>query len=318
MLASVRQGRAILRSRPVAGGLLLLLLLGACAGGATTGGLEQARPNAGQEFAPAVPSAAPSAAPAAAPGDEGSNAAIPADQLIIRTGTLELQVADVDTAAATARGTINELGGYVGASRRTTDGEHPVATITYRIPSDRWDEALEALRALGKKVIGESTEAEEVTSQVVDLGARITNLAASERALQAISEKATKITEVLEVQRELSSVRGEIERLVAQKENLEGRAALGTLTVTFGVEIVAITEATKDWDPASEVDRATASLVDILQAVTAAGIWFAIVWVPVLLALAVFGFVGLFLLRRMGLLRREAAAPPATGWPTGA
>lgn len=220
---------------------------------------------------------------------------------------MELQVTDVDAAAATARTMIADLGGYVGASKRTTDGDHPVAWITYRIPSARWDEAVDGFRALAAKVVGEETEAEEVTSQVVDLGARITNLQASERALQEIAAKATRVADVLEVQRELTAVRGEIERLTAQKQSLEERASYGTLTVTYGIEVAAIAEAQKDWNPGSEVDRASATLVDVLQAITSAGIWFAIVWLPILVFLGLIVLAVSYVVRRAGLLRRSAA-----------
>lgn len=293
-----------LRVRPAAAGFVFLLVVAGCAGAATSGAPAGAP---GEALGPMPASSAVASVPAA-PAEEGETAAFRDDALIVRTGTLELQVTDVDVAAASARTTIRELGGYVGASRRTNDGDHPVASITYRIPSARWDQALDAIRALGSKILGEQTEAEEVTSQVVDLGARIANLQASERSLQAIAERATKISEVLEIQRELTGVRGEIERLVAQKQSLEARASFGTLTVTYGVEVVAIAEAQRDWNPASEVDRASASLVDILQAVTSAGIWFAIVWLPMLLALAVFGLGASIVLRRMGLMRRPSGA----------
>ena len=51
------------------------------------------------------------------------------------------------------------------------------------------------------------------------------------------------------------------------------------------------------------VGEATASLVDILQSLTTAGIWFAIVWLPVLLVLG--GITGLvvLILRRLGVIR---------------
>ena len=50
-----------------------------------------------------------------------------------------------------------------------------------------------------------------MTGQVVDLEARIRNLRASETALQGIAAKAIKISDVLEVQAQLTAVRGEIE-----------------------------------------------------------------------------------------------------------
>ena len=101
--------------------------------------------------------------------------------------------------------------------------------MTYRVPAARWDEALAGLRAIGEKVLTERSSTEDVTSQVVDLGARITNLQATERALQAIMDQATAIKDVLTVQAELTRTRSEIEQLAAQKLHFEGQAAFSTV-----------------------------------------------------------------------------------------
>jgi hypothetical protein len=228
---------------------------------------------------------------------------------IVRTGSMTLQVANLDSAVNDARNQIRAIGGYVGASRQTNDGDNSVATITYRIPSDRWDDALTALRKLGK-VLDEQTDALEVTGQLIDLQARIDNLRASEKALQAIAQQATKIPDVLEVQNQLSGVRGQIEELDAQRSHLSDQATYGTLAVAFGLEVKAVVEASKGWDPGDEVDRASASLIGVLQALTSAGIWFAIVWLPILLTLAVILLVASFVLRRLGVLGRPANRPP--------
>jgi len=288
--------------------LLVLLAVAACAGSSVLegagGGVGEREREASGDEAPA-----PSAAPFA-PADGGDTTAQVDDAKIIRTGSLQLQVADVDEATGKARLAVAALGGYISSSQISSDGNEKVASITYRIPTDRWDEALEALRGFATKVIYEQTDAVEVTSQLVDLDARIANLQASERALQAIAEQATRISDVLEVQARLSEVRGEIERLLAQKTNLEDQVGYGTLTVTFGVDVVAVTQAVEQWDPADEVDRATASLVDLLQGVASAGIWFGIVWLPVLAAIGILTIVALAVLRRLGLVGRPRTVVP--------
>ena len=248
--------------------------------------------------------AGPTGAPAPA-ADDGTTA-VRDDAKIIRTGQLQLQVADVADATARARAAIAGVGGYIGSSQISREGDEIYATVTYRIPSDRWDEGLEALRALATEVLYEQTDAVEVTSQIVDLDARITNLRASERALQAIAAEATRISDVLEVQARLTDVRGEIERLVAQKTGLEDQVGYGTLTVSYGVDVIAVTAAVERWDAADELDRATASLVDVLQGLASAGIWFSIVWLPILVVLSVLAVVLLFVLRRLGIVRRGA------------
>jgi hypothetical protein len=230
---------------------------------------------------------------------------------IVRTGSLQLDVKDVKTSLNSARDTITGMGGYIGASQQSSNGTSIVATVTYRIPEARWEEALTALRQLGDEV-GENTDAAEVTNQIVDLAARIRNLQASETALVRHAAEAAKIADLLEIETRLTDVRGQIEQLTAQQKNLENQAAYGTLAVTFGTEVAAVQKAAAQWDPKTEVDRAGASLIGFLQTLTTAGIWFAIVWLPMLIALAIVVAIGLFVARRLGFLRRTTPPlPPA-------
>ena len=304
--------------------LLALLAIGAAVAACSSS--DRILSNVGNAVGPDTAAPMPAASAAAmAPGDAtterssaatgggtGTAALFKEDAKIVRTGSMSLQVADLDKALTKAHDAITGLGGYVSASTQTSDGEAPTATVTYRVPVDRWDDALTALRAVGLKVLGEKTDAVEVTGQLVDLAARIKNLQASEQALQGILEKATKIPDVLEVQQQLSDVRGQIEQLQAQQALLQDQTAYGTITVTMGPEVIAVTEAAARWDPASEADQAAATLVAVLQAVATAGIWFGIVWLPILVVLGIITLLAAFVLRRAGVrIRRRPDEPPA-------
>lgn len=259
--------------------------------------------------------------PAVEPGtpDDGNVVGAVDDAKIIRTGTMDLEVSDVAAAVRAARTAVISMGGYVGASNAGTNGDTPFAEIAYRIPADRWEDALAELRVLGgltTKIVSEQTQAVEVTSQVVDLEARIRNLEASETALQGIAAKATKISDVLEIQAQLTGVRGEIEQLTAQLKDLNDRAAYATMTARYSVPIVAVEVATKDWTPATAIDEAMASLISSLQGLTDAGIWFVIVWLPILIVLGVIAGVAVFIARRMGVGRSRNLPPtPPAGAP---
>jgi hypothetical protein len=301
----------------------ILIVLAACAGGSaqilsTVGnsvgngdsaqGAYNGEQPAGQPAATAGP-----AQPASGEGGDGVGALVD-DAKIIRTGTIDLEVTDVPTALVTARDGIRAMGGYVGASQTQNVDDRPTAIITYRIPAARWEDALDLLRRLNgltSKVVTEQTQAVEVTGQVVDLQARIKNLRASEAALQQIATGTTKISDVLEVQQQLTNVRGQIEQLSAALADLQDRAGFATLTATFSVPVVAVDVATKGWEPAVVVDEATASLVNVLQALTTAGIWFAIVWLPILLVLAAIVALVIWVGRRLGLIggRRKGDLP---------
>ena len=303
----------------------VVLLIVACSGSAAQA------PFGGATGAGAVPQAAASAASAGGrssgtdagsasqPGGNGDPAALVDETKIVRTGSLQITVEDTDKALLGGRDAIRALGGYIGASEQQRTAGKIVATVTYRIPVARWEDALDAIRRLGEEV-GEQTQATEVTGQLVDLDARIRNLKASETALVGYVEKAPKVSDLLEIQARLTDTRGEIERLSAQQATLSDQAALGTLTVTMGTEVVAVTEAATKWDPAMEVDRASATLIRVGQAVASFVIVFAIVWLPILAGLTVLAAIALAVARRLGWRRPgelplDPPLPPAPAAP---
>jgi uncharacterized protein DUF4349 len=303
-------------ARPIIVMTVVVSLAAACASGASAPAQGEAAPAVGGNGGNVAPAAT---AASAAQGGGGGNAGVGGDGTafrddakIIRTGSLELDVKDVRASLRSARDAIVGMGGYVGASQQSSDGTNIVATVTYRIPADRWEGALDALRALGDEV-GEKTDAAEVTDQIVDLAARIRNLQASETALVRHAAEAAKIADLLEIESRLTDVRGQIEQLTAQQKNLENQAAYATLAVTFGTKVPAVQKAAEGWDPKAELDRAGASLIGFLQTLTSAGIWFAIVWLPVLLALSIVVGFGVVIARRLGFFRRTVPPfPPAS------
>jgi hypothetical protein len=290
--------------------LTVLVVVGCAAGssGASPAFLGEASDDEAARPAGEAPAAEPAPAEEQSTGGRDRTAFdAPRDgALVVKTGSLELEVSELTPSLLKARTAIVGLGGYVSASQQTSGDERQVASVTYRIPAERWDEALDALKKLGE-LTGEQTQAVDVTTQVVDLEARITNLRAAEQQLQGIMARAEKIPDILEIQAQLTQVRGEIEGYVAQKQNLEDQATYGTLAVTFEVPVLPVAEVQKGWDLQAEVDRALAQLVQLGQGLATVGIWFVIVILPVLLV----GAIGLALVvviaRRLGIDRRSVA-----------
>lgn len=302
--------------------LLLVLLIAACsaaqqglAGGQADAAASEAaagrdlagEAGAGTGEAPAADEESSGEGPA---GGEGN--AAPIEQRIIKTGEVTLEVADVPAAVGRVRAFVLELGGYVGGSQ--AGSEEQGATLTLRIPAARFDEALERLRALDGDVVAEATRESDVTRQVIDLGARIANLEASEASYRVLLERAERIDDVLAVQSRLDAVRGEIEQLEAQLQEIEGDADLSTLTVSLIPVEAPVDAVAATWDPGAELNGALAALVGIGQGLLNVVIWFAIVWLPVLLVLTV---LALLALRGVLEVRRRLPLPtdppPARG-----
>jgi archaellum component FlaC len=222
------------------------------------------------------------------------------------------EVNDIDAALTKAQTTISALGGYVDSSSRDGTGDQATASITFRVPVAKWDTALSSLHKIGAKVLSEQTGTSDVTAQVVDLNARLTNLKTTEAALQAIMGRAVAIADVIAVETQLSNVQGQIEEITAEINQLKDQAAMSTVTVVFQLPAQTVTtQASQDWTLGGQIDQAGAALVRIGQGLATIGVWILIVVLPLLLA----GFVlfGILALGRriFGRGRRRDAAAGA-------
>jgi hypothetical protein len=287
----------------------LILVLAACGSAGAPEGLDgdQAPPanggTGGEDRAPDEGS-----------GDTDDGFAALVEQRIIKTGEVTLEVDNVGAAIGQVRALATRLGGYVGGSQAGTLDDR--TTLTLRIPAARFDEALAELHELDAEVLAEATREEDVTTEIVDLEARIENLEASEATYRDLVARATKIEDILAVQSRLDEVRGQIEQMRAQLEAITGQADLSTLTVTFVPAAAPVTAQTEDWDPGAQVAAAVAALLGVGQGIVTGLIWLAIVIVPIAL---VAGLVALIVLRGGLELRRRvppAATPPASGQET--
>ena len=74
---------------------------------------------------------------------------------------------------------------------------------------------------------------EDVTERFIDLEARLNSALREEQSLLSLLEKTGTISEIISVERELSRVRSEIERLQGQLNFLERRVELATITVSL-------------------------------------------------------------------------------------
>jgi hypothetical protein len=305
-----------------------VLALAACSSAATAGpaGLTTSDSTAGgsgafggavdQVGAPSLAAAAPdqpaaSGVPGQAP-DPGSAGTPETD--IVRTGSISIEVPKIDPALDQVRSAITGLGGYVSDSDQSNSADQASASVTYRVPVARWQDALDAVQKIATKVDAAKSNAVEVTGQVLDLGARIDNLQTTERALQTIMGQATKIADILAVEGQLSDVQGQIEQLSTQQAHLKDQAALATLSVNFALPPTeAVVQTSRGWDPGAQLDQASAALLGLGQAVASAGIWLIVVGIPVALVVLIAGGLAWFVARR---IRRAAPAVPLAGPPS--
>ncbi|WP_437487226.1 DUF4349 domain-containing protein [Sorangium sp. So ce1014] len=174
---------------------------------------------------PAPQPAATQAGAAAQGAHQGAaeTSAAPAP-LLVYTAQIAMAVFEVGASLGKVEALARDLGGFLA---RRDD-----RTITIRIPAARFDEALKRLEGLGD-ILQRNVVAEDVTEEFFDLGIRIRNARAVRDRLEKLLEKAAKVEESIQLERELARVAGELERLEGRLKFLRDRVAFSTLTVSF-------------------------------------------------------------------------------------
>ena len=156
---------------------------------------------------------------------------------VIRTARLQIVTRDFPTARQSVESIVSANGGFVDDLTVTGDtAQARVLRGTVRVRSDRFGDAMTRLRELG--VVLEDTQGtQDVTDQLVDLDARLAGSRATEQRLTELLRNRTgRLSDVLEVERELTRVRVDIERLDAEKTNVSRRVSYATITLTVTEE----------------------------------------------------------------------------------
>ncbi len=290
--------------------LALALALAACGGGSSTSAPSSDN-RAAMEAAPAAPAqSASGGATALDQGNQPSDAQAPGAQqevqrLVIKTADLSLQVDSARDAEAALRTLVGQLGGYIVKVATSGTDENMSSHVIFRVPAERFDQALSGAQGLAKKVLARTVGGDDVTEEFVDLEARLGNLEATRDRLQSFLDKADTVDDALKVNQSLSDLQGQIEQLKGRKKFLEQSASLSTISVTLSpLPTIAPIVDEEGWQPLGVARDALRGLVGFGQGLATLAI-VVLVWAPVWLPLVL---IGLWISRR---LRRRVVQPKA-------
>ncbi len=206
------------------------------------------------------------------------------ETLVIKTGSLTLDVKNTPDTMAAFTAIADVYGGFVQDSNTWMQSDETMAgSVTLRVEVEHFEQALEDIKALATVVQSESLSGQDVTADYVDMQAELTNLQAEEEQYLEILERAYTVEDLLNVSDYLSRVRGDIEWIQGQLNYLENRTSFSTITV-YVYEEASILAPTSDWKPFVLIKESFNQLVLIVQGLIGLVIWFVIVWMPVLVS----------------------------------
>jgi hypothetical protein len=226
-------------------------------------------PAAPESYAlPAATAMAPLPANQAGVGGGGGGVdAAPVERIVIQNADLAVVVPDVEKSMKQVEAMAVEMGGFVVSSNlyqsyTSNYVQVPEASVVIRVPAERLDEVLEAIKKDAVEVQSENRSGQDVTAEYVDLQSRLKNLEAAEAQLQEILEGATETEDVINVFNQLVYYREQIELVKGQMEYYEQAAALSAVSVRLIAEETVQPVEIGPWKPQGVALEAIQDLVD--------------------------------------------------------
>jgi Domain of unknown function (DUF4349) len=189
------------------------------------------------------------------------------------------------------------LGGYISGTAAIADtGALRTGTITFQVPTDKFNEAITQVRALGT-VQNLAIGGQDVSAQYVDLQARLKNAEAQHDAMLALLSQAKTVPDIIAIQNQLGQITAQIEQLKGQISYYDHATSFSTISVSVHEAAVALKPANTDsWGVTAALLQGLHGFVNTLDYVLVG-----VGYVGPVLVLFVLGFFAFRLRRRFAL-----------------
>lgn len=146
------------------------------------------------------------------------------ERKLIRDAALVVGVGNVEESVRQAGALAGILGGYVQ--------EATTQRVVLRVPSDRFDDAVDRLGGMGM-LVDRTVKARDVTEQYLDLELRLKTKRALLERLRGLFEKAEKVEDILKIEKEISRLTTEVEQLEGKLRMMQNQVAYSKVAVEF-------------------------------------------------------------------------------------
>ncbi|OBI91839.1 DUF4349 domain-containing protein [Mycobacterium sp. 1245805.9] len=221
---------------------------------------------------------------------------------VITTGSMQMVVTEPAQVADRLVTAVNDAGGRVDSRSERTGSSSPTVDLVLRIPADKLDGVLADAKKLGT-VESMSIGHNDVTSQRVDLDARIEALQTSVNRLLQLMGRAGNVADLLAAESSLTQRQAELDSLRAQRATLGDQISYATINVSLSTKPAAVPQ------PGflNALQHGWQSLLSAVHGVVMA-VGFLIPWIPVLVVAAV---VLVLVVRRKSFRRSSGVASQA-------
>jgi hypothetical protein len=161
--------------------------------------------------------------------------AVDTSKKIIKEGEIRFPVENLKATRQKIVNSLKRLGGYVAEENETTnsDNNQKEYDLKIRIPSKNFDSFLEALSADADHIDTKNIRRRDVTTEFIDIATQLKNKQLLEDRYLELLKKATKTSDLLQIEEKLAQIRTEIESTQGQLNYLSRQVAYSSLDITF-------------------------------------------------------------------------------------
>lgn len=177
-----------------------------------------------------------SAANDAMPETASAKSAVAEDKKIIRNVSLTIKTSAYDDSMASLTALLSQYGGYLESSSEYTNSRDlRTASLTLRIPADSLDAFLSGTGELGR-ITSRNMSSTDVTASYQDTAARLENQKLLLARLQALTDTAGDLSDLLALETQLADTQYNIEQLESALADTDQQVNDATVRVTLNEE----------------------------------------------------------------------------------
>jgi len=167
-------------------------------------------------------------------------------QKIVYSSDISLESKNYDDDIAAVRQLVSSNRGYFSSTSESGNVEYGnrFASFTARVPSENYDTFMTSVGDVGSLTY-KSEYVDDITSEYVDVQARLQSLNTKLERLQELEANAADVTELLEIEDRINEVQYEIESYTAQMKVYDSQVEYSTITISVS-EVVTYTEPKAD------------------------------------------------------------------------
>ena len=155
------------------------------------------------------------------------------ERKLIKEGELSFETADLIQTRKQIDSAVKVHKGYISSEKENKYSDKLENTLTIRIPFQRFDhfinDAIKGVERLDNKDI----RIRDVTEEFLDVEARLETKKDLEQRYRDLLKKANKVSEILEVEKQIGELRADIESIEGRLQYLKNQSSFSTITITY-------------------------------------------------------------------------------------